>query len=193
MIKSRDRDILDFLAKYKAISIKQASRLFFNGIKYSYTTARKRLKKLEEMEVIESYINKETDEKIYCLGEKLSTHNLYVLEVYSLLIENGCEILEFQTQPMYLKKQIRPDAFIKFKYDDLIYLILLEVDFTHFTSLCKFQTYEMLYRCGELQKQYGAFPLIVVVADNPIQYESNNFDTIYLKFKDIDISRILYE
>jgi DNA-binding Lrp family transcriptional regulator len=183
MLNQRDRGIIEFINEYKSITIKQTSRLFFSGIKYSYNTARKRLKKLEEMDVLKSYTNKVNEEKVYYISDKLSAHNLYVLEVYSLLIENGCEILEFKMQPLYLKKQIRPDAFIKFRYDNLVYLVLLEIDLTHFTGLSKFQMYEMLYRANELQNIYGAFPIIAVVGDNPVRYESFNFDIVYLSFK----------
>jgi len=193
MLNYRDRQIIEYINEHKAITIKQASRLFFNGAKCKYDRARKRLKQLEEQNVLQSYINKINNEKVYFLDKKLSAHDLYVLELYSLLIESNCEILEFKTQPLYLKKQIRPDAFIKFRHDNLIYLIFVEVDLTHFTSLNKYQTYEMLYRTEELQSKYGTFPIIVVVGDNPIEYESCNFDIVYLKFKDINIHKILYE
>ncbi len=193
MLRERDREILNYINEYKGITIKQASRLFYKDVKCKYDRARKRLKQLEEQNILQSYISKFNNEKVYYLDKKLSAHDLYVLELYSLLIENNCEILEFKTQPLYLKKQIRPDAFIKFRHDNLIYLIFVEVDLTHFTSLNKYQTYEMLYRTEELQSKYGTFPIIVVVGDNPIEYESCNFDIVYLKFKDINIHKILYE
>jgi len=193
MLNYRDREVINYLNKYKAITIKQASRLFCSEVKYKYNSAMKRLKRLEEMEAIKSYINKFTNEKVYYIDSKISTHDLFVMEVHSLLIEYGCEVIEFKKQPEYLKKQIRPDGFFKVKYDNLIYLIFLEVDLTHFTSLNKFQTYEMLYRTEELQNEHGAFPIIVVLGDNTIQYESNNFDIVYLGFQDIDINKIFYE
>ncbi|MFT8312931.1 MAG: hypothetical protein ABF633_01605 [Clostridium sp.] len=183
MLTKRDKDILIYLEKHKAITIMQSYRIFFNDCKFGYDVARKRLKKLEDMEVLKSYKNQLTDEKIYYTEQKISAHDLYVLDFYSLLVFNNCKNIEFKIQPRYLKDMIRPDAFFKFEFNGNLYFILLEVDLTH-SSMPKMQTYERLYRSQELQEQcYGTFPLIVIMGTHNIKYESTNFDIIYSDFK----------
>ena len=53
MLTERDRKILNFIENYKSISINQTANIFFNT---SYEGARRRLKQLEEMKYIKSYI-----------------------------------------------------------------------------------------------------------------------------------------
>lgn len=184
MLTRRDKDILIYLERYKAVTIMQAYRIFFSGCKFGYDGARKRLKILEDMEALKSYKNKFNGEKAYYIEQKLSAHDLYVLDFYSQLIFNKCKDIEFKKQPRYLKDMIRPDAFFKFEFNNNLYFILLEVDLTHNTNMIKFQTYERLYRSGELQEKcYGTFPLIVVSGINVVKYESENFDIIYTDFQ----------
>jgi hypothetical protein len=89
-------------------------------------------------------------------------------------------------QPRFLKDLIRPDGLFKFEYKNNLYFIVLEVDFTHVTSTSKFQLYERLYKSEELQKIcMGVFPLITVISidENPIKYESDSLDIVYLNDK----------
>lgn len=182
----RDKQILKFLEENKAVTIYQAYRMFFNEAKFGYDRARVRLKQLEEFGLLRSYKNKLTDEKVYYTDDKISSHDLYVNEFYSLLVLYGCTNINIKRQPRFLKDLIRPDALIKFEYKNNLYFILLEVDFTHITSTSKFQLYEKLYKNEELQELcLGVFPLIVVISvdENPIKYESENLDILYLNDK----------
>ncbi|MEW9093919.1 MAG: hypothetical protein AB2417_02455 [Clostridiaceae bacterium] len=183
MLMQRDKNILKFLEKYKAITIQQSYRIFFNNAKFGNDRSRKRLKELETMGVLKSYINKLTREKVYYLEDKVSAHDLYINDFYSMLVFNGCKDIEYIKEPKYLKGLIRPDAFFKFTLDDNLHFILLEVDLTHFTGANKFQMYEKLYKENILQKEcYGTFPLVVIIGVNDIKYESNNFFVEYLDF-----------
>lgn len=172
-----------YLEKYHAISIRQAQRNFYKS-RFGYDVARKRLKQLEEMEFLKSYLNFTTNEKVFYLDRKASSHDLYIMDFYSLLVANNCTNIEFIKEPRYLKNMIRPDGFFKFQYNGNIYFILLEVDLTSYTSRDKFQMYEMLFRSGELQEAcYGTFPIIVVMTYNrEIKYESDNFEVVYMDF-----------
>lgn len=182
----RDKQILKFLEENKAITIFQAYRIWFNEAKFGYDRARVRLKQLEDYGLLRSYKNKLTDEKVYYTDDKVSPHDLFVNEFYSLLVFNGCTNIAVKRQPRYLKALIRPDSLFRFEYKGSLYFILLEVDFTHVTSASKFQLYEKLYKTEELQKLcYGTFPLIVVISidENPIKYESDRLDIVYLNDK----------
>jgi hypothetical protein len=49
--------------------------------------------------------------------------------------------------------------------------------------MTKVEKYEEVYASGEIQKKYGAFPLIVIVGDIISEYKSKNFDVVYLDYK----------
>lgn len=188
MIKERDREILNFLTTFRGLTISQANRLFFK----SYNYAQKRLKQLEDENLIRSYFNKVLNEKVYILENKISTHDLLVIELYSRLIELGCKVIDIKTQYRCYKNQLRPDGFITFQYEDDIYFYFIEVIDTYSISMSKFQTYEMFFKTGEMQSIcYGAFPGIIVLGFNPIQYESNNYDISYIDFKELKNSSFL--
>ena len=182
MITSRDKEILKFIEEYRALTIFQAYRIFFNESKYGYNIARRRLSQLEEIGMLKSCKNKSSNQKVYYMENPVSAHDLFVIDFYSLLVFNHCKNIIFKTQPRYLNGQIRPDAYLKYEYGEEMYFILLEVDFTHFTNLIKFQTYEILLREGEIQKDcFGIFPSIVVMGvERDIKYESKNLNIVNL-------------
>lgn len=180
MLMENDREVLKHIEKYKAITLKQANKLFF----HNYKSTSRRLIQLEKMKVIKSYENKLTNEKVFFVEDKLSAHDLMVMDFYTELISNGAKIREF-SKPRLLKDMVRPDGFFEFEYEDNLYFCLLEVDLNHFTNSSKFMLYEKIYKEGELQnKCYGAFPsLVVMKAHDDIKFKSNNFEVIYLDFK----------
>lgn len=181
MLMERDKSVLQYLEDHNAISIDQANKIFFKN----YYSARRRLKRLEQMGTLKSYVNSITKEKVYYQKKKLSAHDLFRMDFYAQLINCGAEILEFKKQPRFLKDLVRPDAFIKFKYKNNLYFILLEVDFTHFTDSSKLQLYEKLFKENELQPQcYDLFPTLVLLKNQiTTSYKSKNFEVVYLDFK----------
>ncbi len=179
MLTNRDRQILKWIEDYKAISVTQATELLFNG---TYESCRRRLKQLEDMELLKSYISQFSREKIYYQEKKLKDHELLVYDFLKVVKKKGGEIRQIKLQPQYLKGLIRPDAYIEFTLENNLYFIILEVDYTHYTSNIKMQLYEKLYREGTLQKQcYGTFPIVIISRPtlNDVRYNSSNFDVIY--------------
>ncbi|NFI03739.1 hypothetical protein FC959_04825 [Clostridium botulinum] len=179
MLTNRDRQVLKWIEDYKAISVTQATELLFNG---TYESCRRRLKQLEDMELLKSYISQFSREKIYYQEKKLKDHELLVYDFLKVIKKEGAEIKTIKIQPQYLKGLIRPDAYIEFIYENNLYFIILEVDYTHYTSNIKMQLYEKLYKEGTLQKQcYGTFPIVIISRPtlNDIRYNSSNFDVIY--------------
>ncbi|MBY7009030.1 hypothetical protein FDB15_18380 [Clostridium botulinum] len=179
MLTERDRKVLKWIEDYKSISVPQATELFFNGI---YESCRRRLKQLEDMELLKSYISQFSREKVYYQEKKLKDHELLVYDFLKVIKKEGAEIKTIKIQPQYLKGLIRPDAYIEFIYENNLYFIILEVDYTHYTSNIKMQLYEKLYREGTLQKQcYGTFPIVIISRPtlNDVRYNSSNFDVIY--------------
>lgn len=182
MLMQRDKDILRYLEDNKAISIKQATKIFF---KNSYGGARRRLADLEKMKLLKSYENVLTNEKIYYIEERLSAHDLYIMDFYAELVGSGATIRQFKKQPRYLNDMIRGDGFFEFVYDNNLYFLILEVDLTHFTSNSKMQLYEKLYKDNVLQEECrGMFPSIVIMKEkDDLRYMSNNFEVVYIDFQ----------
>ncbi len=179
MLTDRDRRVLKWIEGYKAISVTQATELFFNG---TYESCRRRLKQLEDMELLKSYISQFSREKVYYQEKKLKDHELLVYDFLKVVKKKGGEIRQIKLQPQYLKGLIRPDAYIEFTLENNLYFIILEVDYTHYTSNIKMQLYEKLYREGTLQKQcYSTFPIVIISRPtlNDVRYNSSNFDVIY--------------
>jgi hypothetical protein len=179
LLKDRDKELISWLEVNHAISVKQAQFIFFKN----YEVARRRLFQLQEMGVLNSYINELTKEKIYYYNKKLTPHDLFKHDFYKKIVEHGGEVIRFDREPRYLNDLIRSDGYFEFKYNNLIYCCILEVDFKHFTDTKKMILYEKLYREGTLQHELGVFPMIVILRQNiDIRYNSTNFDCLYLDF-----------
>lgn len=184
-MNDKAKDILAFLEKYKAISVNQCMWMFFQDgdPSYRHDRSQKKLRQMENYELIKSYTNALNGQKIYYVDNKLSAHDLYVNDFFAKLAEMGCTDMRMETQPRFLKGMIRPDALIRVAFQGYVYFLLLEVDLTHFTGMSKMQEYERLFQTGEVQaKCYGKSPTIVIVGVNTLQYQSKNLDVVYLPF-----------
>ena len=152
MLTDRDLEILNWINKYRAISIEQCQWIFFNG---SYESARRRLSILEKDKVIKSYISRATKQKVYYIDKKISDHDLYILDYIKELKKNGCNLVEIKIKPQYLKGIMIADAFVKFKFSKYTFNTILEVDFQHPTEELKLNTlYEKL---AEEISEYSEF------------------------------------
>lgn len=179
MLTERDKKLISWLEVNHAISVKQAQSIFFKN----YEVARRRLAQLKDMGVLNSYINELTKEKIYYYDKKLSSHDLFKHEFYRKIVEHGGEVIKFDREPRYLNGLIRADGYFEFKYNNLIYCCILEIDYKHMTDTKKMILYEKLYKEGTLQKELEVFPMIVILRQNiDIRYNSTNFDCLYLDF-----------
>ncbi|MDP4094879.1 MAG: hypothetical protein Q8920_16155 [Bacillota bacterium] len=194
MLVEIDKAILRHIEEHKAATIKQIQRIFYRQFNNEdgYTYARRKLRHLEEQEILKSYDNNITKQKVYYMDKKLSAHDLFRLDFYSMLIYIGAEIIEFK-KPHYFNNTFNPDAFAAFGYGGLGYTVLLEVDWKHVsTSMGRMQMYEKLYREADWKKEfYGRFPRIVIMGVNPLMYSSKNFTVVRLGLNLADFDRVL--
>lgn len=190
MVTDRDRKLLNFIEKYKSITISQAQYIFYGG---NYEVARRRLKQMQEEKLLKCLPNELFKSKVYFDERKISDHRLGTFEFLKVICMNGGEILKFKTEPKF--NGIRPDAFIAFSYRDSVYMILLEVDLNHYTSNSKMQKYEQLYKSDEIQSKYnGYFPIILISRPTTgIRYNSRNFYTVYTDLYYSNLSNILLQ
>lgn len=192
MLTERDGKIMSWLREYKAITVNQATHIFFSGC---YEGCRRRLKQLSDNNILKSYNLYEMKDKIYYLEKRIKYHDIVVRDLIKEICKRGGEIWRFKTNPYYMNGDIIPDAFIEFKLNNNLYFILLEVDATHFTSAEKMQRYEKLYKTMELQNQcYGVFPLLLIARPtlNDVRYNSKNFDVIYTDMKYSNLDKFLF-
>ena len=187
MLTDRDLEILNWINKYRAISIEQCQWIFFNG---SYESARRRLSILEKDKVIKSYISRATQQKVYYIDKKISDHDLYILDYIKELKKNGCNLVEIKIKPQYLKGIMIADAFVKFKFFKYTFNTILEVDFQHPTEELKLNTlYEKLAEEISEYSEFNGRSFILIMVKPLIQnvYNSKNFDSIYtdLKFSNL--------
>lgn len=177
----KDKKILKHVEQYGVITINQAFKIFYNYSRYGYDMARKRLKYLCDGKYLKYYKNNTTDEKVYYIDKKISSHDLYVLDYMAELVFNNCKILEFDKPQFKIQDtKIIPDAFIKYVSGIRIFGVFVEIDLTHHNDLTR---YEKLFTDGKVQEDYGAFPAIACITDEPDRYKSENFEIIYLDYQ----------
>ena len=191
MITDRDKEVLKWIEDYKAITLRQATELFFKG---NYKGASRRMGQLEDMEILKSYTSKFKREKVYYQDKKVNDHRLYIYDYLKELKKLDCDLLDIKIEPSYLNGNIRPDSYVLFKYGRYKYLTLLEVDYTHYTDNAKLNTlYEKLYQERDSYKEFfGTFPMIVIARPTKgIRYNSNNFEVIYTDLLYSNLDRLL--
>ncbi len=201
MLRERDYNILRFIEKYKAISLKNACRIFFTGEykseEYRYRCAARRMQRLEELNILSSYRNSYTDEKIYYTNKKISPHSVFIQDFWRILLEMGFEVLEFNTNVSLMNGQLKPDAFVLAKYDDIKVNYFLEVDLNHNTDKSKLIRYEMFYKSDELTELCGTRkPCLIITRpthSKDIRLTSKLFDTVYTDLKYTNLERFLFE
>ena len=188
MLTSRDISILRHVNEHGLITIQQAYKLFFNNAKYGQDLSWKRLKYLAEAGQLKyaSLKNSVTREYVYYTGKIPSTHKLYLMNFYANLKFSGADIKMFGRESVF--GDIRSDGACIFNYKDNTVFCLVEIAITNQPDYSK---YESLKADGWLQKEYGAFPFIVVISDFPQRYKGNKLSVKYLNFDMADFSRVI--
>lgn len=189
ILTKRDREILRFVEEYGSITIDQCRKIFFKGNKYDYYQSRMRLKLLSDNNILKRYRADMRSEVVYYLEKRLSIHDLKVLDVYAELIQLDADIQYFKREYIIdaFKKQYRADALVEFVYNGYWYPLIIEIDYTHYTSEKKILD---IYNSNYFQKKYkeldeNIFPKILLV--RPIipkeKIKSDLFEVLYIDFE----------
>ncbi|WP_097025435.1 hypothetical protein [Clostridium peptidivorans] len=179
MMTDRDNNIIQFIDKFDGITINQCAKLFFNNANYGKDLARKRLKKLSDNNVLKYEDDWVTNQRVYFIKKKPSSHSIMLLNFYSELIETGVEIIEFQKE-YKIDNICRPDGFIVFQYHNKGKMAFIEIDMSHKTDLSK---YEKLYDTELFQREYNTFPEVIIISSTQ-NYETkgHNFSIKILDY-----------
>lgn len=183
MLTNRDISILRHVREYGLITIQQAYKLYFNNAKYGLDLARKRLKYLSEAGEIKctSLKNSITREYVFYVGRTPSTHKLYLMNFYANLKFHGADIELFEREAVF--GDTKADGACIFRYKGNIMFCLIEVAITNQPDYSK---YENLKTSGELQKEFGAFPFVLLISDHPLKYRGSKLSVKYLGFDMLD-------
>lgn len=188
ILTSRDKEILKFIECHHSVTIDQTAKIFYKDKKEAYQMARKRLKDLQNNNYIKRYRENQRCECIYYINKKLSPHNLKLMDVYAELVNAGAKIELFKKEFNIStdKNNYRIDALLEFEYDDYFYTFFVEVDYTHFSSIKRF---EEIFKTGYMQHRYNKygeniFPHVLIIRPilPTVQVKSSYFDVTYMNF-----------
>ena len=176
MITDRDRKIIDFIYDIGFSNIKIIGDLFFTNSIYRYDLARKRLRKILKIgEYIKSIKNQSTNEVIYIpIDSKIkniSIHNLKILDYICELKLMGADLEEIKIEPIY--NNIKPDACIKFVFNNCRYYQLLEVQCRHaIVDLDRYNSNDVIESI--LKDNDEILPNLIIIQNTNRDYEKLN-------------------
>lgn len=186
------REILNFIDTYDYITANICARIILKGQKQAYTSSCRKLRTMEQHDLIKKYIHPLTKEFIYQIKKKqVNDHHRYAIEFYSRIYEIADEVIYFTdkekdvTWPLAKR---RNDFHIIYIYNGNTYAMLGEVDLSHFTSKEKLVE---IYEKGEVQEWYkehydvdNYFPSIAVLSLlGNTKYEDVPFDYLCVDFE----------
>lgn len=179
MITKRDKEIIKFVEKYNSITINQCAKVFFPRNKEAYDQARKRLRAIHSEGLLKRYRKDPKSQTVYYLDKRLRTHDLKLLDA----------VAEFYTFPILKVKreiQVEINSDTKYVIDALIGIgkenmgkpIILEIDYTHYTSNEKIRNLINYY---ENQKARSYTFIVVKFSQEEIEtYKIGKYSKLYL-------------
>ena len=138
ILTSRDIKVINFLSDSNVIlTASQIGKIFYSenarDDKSSLKIAQKRLKKMFDAKEVKRFRDYSTQEFYYYLSPKvpkLTQHKLLISEFITRMTQDNFEVEWVKLEWTHFQKDyhLRPDAFIKFRYGNDDFYILLEVD-----------------------------------------------------------------
>lgn len=182
-ITKRDREILKFIENNGSITINQAADVFFKDNIYKHDQARKRLRLMYQNKMIKRFKKDIYSEVQYYFNRPLTLHNSKLFDVYGILCTIG-KIISFEKEfKIETKDKNRKiDGFIELEIETdteiLTYPVIIEIDYTHNTSLKKLKD---IYESNYFQEIYDVFPTVLIIKKYNWQ-EQFKTDLFYYKF-----------
>lgn len=180
---AKDIDIINHAEKH-GLTINQCHKIFFPYAKYGKDVARKRLKTLHENGHLKYYSNWDVKRRIYYVKRQPSTHDIVLMDFFAELLFAGADIIGF-SRPSY--DILKPDGLFHYIINGKELISFVEVVLTHKPNMRK---YEALKGTGKLQAEYGTFPSIIIIDDNPRAYRGN-LKVRYLDLRLKDFKKVI--
>lgn len=137
-LTSRDVRVINFLDESNCVlTADQIGKIFYaenaRDDKSSLKIAQKRLKKMIDIKEVKRFRSYSNQQFYYYLGSKvpkLTDHKLLISEFITRMAQDQFEVEWVKLEWTHFQKDyhLRPDAFIKFRYGNDDFYILLEVD-----------------------------------------------------------------
>lgn len=197
MLTERDREIISLIENIGWATIQNIADSFFSKNKFSYDLARKRLKKIKEMEYIKSFSNLDTNETIYIPynsnKKKVSIHDVMVLNYICKLKLLGCKVEKTEIEPIF--NGIKPDALVLFEFNNYRYYQLIEMQIRHnLIDLNRYNNQGVME--DVLTKTEDYIPKLIIIQDTKINYADNNptqLDIVQMDTSMEDIAKVIMD
>lgn len=186
-MRKRDKQIVDALEQFRALSRDQIAELFFSRLKNPITNANYVLKRLRRDGYVEvnmhsqPYVYFPSPSPIKKDGKKVGNY-LSIADFYIELRKHGTP-REFIVEPRYSDTKVRPDAFMIYK-DAPFWIEIQDSVYSHNVMAQKMDLYEQFYASGAYAnlpwqpKGKAVFPRIVIISKNGYDVSSPNFRII---------------
>ena len=123
MITDRDREIINYIDKYKYATIDQIANVFFNDSFSKYELSRRRLKCISDTHnYIKSFRNSSTNTVVYTSIDNniksIKDHDLKIMDYIAKLYVLGCNIRNVTMANEWSKliPEVVPDSLIKLEF-----------------------------------------------------------------------------
>lgn len=172
------------IQKFGFVTIKQCANIFYSNSKFPYTEAQRTLNKMVKGKLIKSS-KAITSENIYYTSKvKNSYHSIMKMNIYSMFVKAGFEIVNISREPTQFKIK-RADILMDIAKPNgqQIFPLFIEVDNYNDTNI---KNIEKLYDSGQVQHYYyqryeiGVFPTVIIVTNKVKREYSDKFKIIYL-------------
>jgi hypothetical protein len=135
MITDRDKSIIKFVEEHGSITINQCAKIFFPGNKEAYDQSWKRLRIICWAGLLKRYRKDPKSEAVYYSDKKLKVHDLKLLDVYGEL--SIFDVSRFDNEYKLSTSagtNYVVDAAVTIEQNDTQIPLMVEVDYTHYTS-----------------------------------------------------------
>lgn len=190
-ITNRDKAMLRFIEQHGSITINQAANIFFTNNNFAYDQARKRLRTMYQNNIIKRFKQDIYAEVQYYFDRPVKAHKSKLIDVYGNLSSIG-NIAKFEKElKIECKDKYRKiDGFLELEIESeneiAMYPVIIEVDYTHNTSLQKLKE---IYESNYFQEIYDVFPTVLIVKKYDWQ-EKFTTDLFYYKFLNWDLEEL---
>lgn len=204
ILTSRDVRVINFLEESNCVlTASQIGKIFYSekakDDKSSLKIAQKRLKKMIDIKEIKRFRSYSNQQFYYYLGSKipkLTDHKLLISEFITRMAQDHFEVDRVKLEWTHFQKDyhLRPDAFIKFRYADDDFYILLEVDSSKkFTNEDKY--YELFKARKNSEGIQQILPLyhVLIVSLCATKPETSKVDPIWIKNDFSNFSNLKYQ
>ncbi|WP_427340768.1 hypothetical protein [Caloranaerobacter sp. DY30410] len=179
MITKRDREVINFIKKFKVATTSTIAELFYPSLR----VAQRRLMTLvshRELKRERYYINQEY--MYYIKKPKQLRHRLLLTDFYREIHKLGFEIEYFDNEVII--DDIRPDGLLAYRYQNKAYIAFVEVEISN--KGLNISKYKKLLKTGKYKKYFPVFPIIIAITDHKIPIQQ---DLVIIQVKE-DLSNI---